>query len=226
MKQQGLVAGLTFHRQFTPGPRGCGYFKAASRNACRRYGGSPAQLTWLYAAELDEFRLCAIERPSLRQEVEAALEVGTRLKKWKKKLVDCLSSAWMRERGLMTWKVLSERPEVAVPKSILRGIVNQCIEMVFSGDSQNSLRCNQLGDDDIQILDRKHRQAQLEGLFADFEQALASVDQVDAAIFRYHLEGYSFREIEDKVGVSSSNAQRRHEEIRLILASRLRDYRK
>lgn len=214
------------HQQFMPGPRACGYFRAASRNACRRQNGSPAQRTWLYALELDEFRRCAIDRPSLRLEAEAALETGGRLKEWKKKLTRTLSSGCMLERGLMTWRVLSERPEIAVPKSILRGIVNQCIETVFGCDMHRRLLVDHLGDGAGQLVDPSHRNADLKELFADFETAMSTVDATDAEIFRRHFEGYSFRELEQILGISASHAQRRHEEIRAVLASRLRDYRR
>jgi hypothetical protein len=213
-----------FNRQLVPGPRACGYFKAASRNACRRQGGSAAQSRWLYALELDTFRLWTIDRPNLKQEAEVALEAGARLKAWKQKLTHCVPSGLMLERGLMTWKVLSERPEVAVPRAILRGIVNQCIERAFGGDTPRCALADQLGDGDLHVVDRRH-QTHLEGLTADFEEAMASVDKLDAAIFHLHVKGHSFRELGDMLGISSSHAQRRYEDIRSILSSRLRDYR-
>jgi RNA polymerase sigma factor (sigma-70 family) len=163
---------------------------------------------------------------SLRQEAEIALEAGTRLKHWKSELTRYLPPGWLLQRGLMTWKVLSARRELVVPKSILKGIVDHCIERVFGGDTQNGAQAAQLGDGDVEIVDRGHRHGPLEGLFADFEQVMASIDPVDGAIFRlHHFQGYSYREIAEALGISPSHAQRRHEDIKAVLASRLRVYR-
>ena len=163
--------------------------------------------------ELDAFHHWAIERPSLRQEAENALTAGDRFKGWRKELRDRLPSGATLKRGLLALRGLSARPEVAQPKLILRAIASQSVEVVFGHKAEDR---HLILPPDFEVPDHRPCPSYCKDLIADFEETIANLGE-DIEIFRLVVEGYSFRQIAERLNVSRSYAQDHHANIKRVL---------